>query len=249
MKHLWRTATCAFLFYGSVLTTGRKHLRPFLLLLRVRPLVWLAHMTFGSELWDFKLKCQAFLWRIPRVSKVCPSTIWHLLMVITDKRWAGSRKFKAVYKRALSLEKKMTFGLNALVEKLSSWVMITCSHGICEDMLLDAITLEQYRKLWVKTRDSVHTVLVTLKNELAAQAFYLSNPPLASTRCISVIKRWLMDLVCFSWYYLCFFLDTISGFLLLYYEMNFLFYDSLLNKYLEGDCLGSLALLAFSRTY
>ena len=119
-------------------------------------------------------------------------------MVIADKRWAGSHKFKAVYKRALSLEKKMTFGLNALVKKLSSWVMITCSHGICEDMLLDAITLEQYRKLWVKTRDSVHTVLVTLKNELAAQAFYLSNPPLASTKCISVMKRWLMDLVCFS---------------------------------------------------
>ena len=123
------------------------HQRPFLLLLHVRPLVWLAHMTFGSELWDFELKCQAFLWRIPQVSKVCPSTIWRLLMVITDKRRAGSWKFKAAYKRALSIEKKSTFGLNSLVEKLSSWVTITCSHGICEDTLSDAITLEQYRKL------------------------------------------------------------------------------------------------------
>ena len=119
-------------------------------------------------------------------------------MVITDKRWAGSQKFKAVYKRALSIKKKTTFGLNSLVEKLSSWVTITCSHGVCEDTLSDAITLEQYRKLWVKTRDSVRAALVTLKNEPAVQAFYLSNPPLASTRCISVMKRWLMDLVCFS---------------------------------------------------
>jgi hypothetical protein len=118
-------------------------------------------------------------------------------MVIADKRWAGSRKFNAAYKRALSLEKKTTFGLNALVEKLLSWVTITCSHGVCEDMLSDAITLEQYRKLWVKVRDSVHAALVTLKNEPAARAFYLSNPPLASTKRVSVMKRWLMDLVCF----------------------------------------------------
>jgi hypothetical protein len=118
-------------------------------------------------------------------------------MVIADKRRAGSRKFNAAYKRALSLEKKTTFGLNALVKKLSSWVTITCSHSVCEDTLLDAITLEQYWKLWVKVRDSVRAALVTLKNELAAQAFYLSDPPLASTKCISVMKRWLMDLICF----------------------------------------------------
>ncbi|KAH9983591.1 hypothetical protein BJV77DRAFT_286295 [Russula vinacea] len=106
----------------------------------------------------------------------------------------GSRKFKAAYKKALSLEKKKTSELNALVEKLSSWVMITHSHGLRDDALSDIITLEQVRELWVKSRDSIRTTLAALKNESATQLFYRSAPPVA-TRRLSVMKRWLINLV------------------------------------------------------
>jgi hypothetical protein len=115
-------------------------------------------------------------------------------MVMTDKTWAGSRKFKTTYKKALSLEQKMTSELNAMVEKLSSWVMITHSHGLCDDALSDVITLEQVHKLWVKARDSMGTTLATLKDEPATQLFYRSAPPVATKR-LSVMKRWLINLV------------------------------------------------------
>ena len=135
-----------------------------------------------------------FLRRMLLVSKVCPRTDRQPWMVITDKKWSGSRKFKAAYKKALSLEKKMSSELNALIEKLSSWVMIAHSHGLRDDALSDIITLEQVRELWVKSRDSIRTTLAALKNESATQLFYRSAPPVAIGR-LSVMKRWLINLV------------------------------------------------------
>jgi hypothetical protein len=126
------------------------------------------------------------------ISKVCPRTGRQLLMIITDKTWAGSRKVKAAYKKALSLEKKMASELNALVEKLSSWVIITHCHGFRDDTLSDTITLEQVRELWMKTRDSMRTTLATLKNEPTTQLFYRSAFPVV-TRRLFVMKRWLIN--------------------------------------------------------
>ena len=131
------------------------------------------------------------------MSEVCLHTSRHLSKGFTDEKWAGSRKFRVVYKKALSLEQKTASGSNTLVEKLLSWVTITHSHGLRDNMLSDATTLEQHQKLWMKARDSVRAALGTLKNEPAAQAFYRSDPPLVSTRRLSVMKRWLMGLVCF----------------------------------------------------
>jgi hypothetical protein len=119
-------------------------------------------------------------------------------MVIIDK-WAGSREFKAAYDKALSLEQKTTSGLNTLLEKLSSWVTVTDGDGLPDDALPDAnaITLEQLRELWEKARYSVRAALAILKNEPAPLLFYRSAL-LASTRPLSVMKRWLMNLLCFS---------------------------------------------------
>ncbi|KAF8486436.1 hypothetical protein DFH94DRAFT_713312 [Russula ochroleuca] len=106
----------------------------------------------------------------------------------------GSRKFKAEYKKALSLETKTTSGLNTLVEKLSSWVTITYNRGLRDDALSDVITLEQHRRLWAKARDSVGAALATLKNEPSPQLIYRSDP-LASKGPRSVMRRWMTNLV------------------------------------------------------
>ena len=108
----------------------------------------------------------------------------------------GSGKFNASYKKALSLEQKATFGLNTLLEILSSWAMITDSHGLPDDEFPDVITLEKLHELWEKTRYTMGLAVV-LKNEPASQLFYRSTV-LSSTRPLSVMKRWMVDLVRFS---------------------------------------------------
>ena len=66
---------------------------------------------------------------------------------------------------------------------------ITDGHVLPDSALPDVITPEQLRKLWERARDSVRVALATMKNEPAPQL---------STRPLSVIKRWLINLVCFS---------------------------------------------------
>ena len=103
------------------------------------------------------------------------------------------RKFKAVYNKldnkALALEQKTNSGLNTLLRKLSSLVMVTDGHVLPDGTLPDVITPEQLRKLWERARNSVRVALETLKNKPA--------PPF-STGPLSVIKPWLTNLVCFS---------------------------------------------------
>jgi hypothetical protein len=108
----------------------------------------------------------------------------------------GSGKFNASYNKALSLEQKVTSGLNTLLEKLSSWPMVT--NSLPDDVLLpDVITLEKHRELWEKARYTVSVALAVLKNEPAPQSFYHSAL-LASTRPRSLMKRWMVNLVRFS---------------------------------------------------
>jgi hypothetical protein len=110
--------------------------------------------------------------------------------------WAGSRKFKAAYNKALFFEQKATSWSNTLLEKLSSWV-VTDGLGLPDDALPDATALEQLRGQWVKARDSVSAALATLKNEPTPQLFY-RPASLTSTRPRSLMKRWMMNLVRFS---------------------------------------------------
>jgi hypothetical protein len=102
----------------------------------------------------------------------------------------GSRKFKATYNKALSLEQKTTSGLNTLVEKLSSWVTDIDGRVLPDGALQDVISVERARELWEKERHHVRVALAILKNEPV--------PRLASTRPRSFMKQWLMNLVHFT---------------------------------------------------
>ena len=98
-------------------------------------------------------------------------------------------KVQAAYKEAICLEQKTTSGLNGLLEKLSFRVTVSDGHGRTDGALPDVVSLKQLRKLWEEAEDSLHGSLETLKNE---------PPPQLSTRPLSVMKRWLMNLICFS---------------------------------------------------
>ena len=111
---------------------------------------------------------------------------------------SGPREFEIAYKQALSSEQRLIFGLNALLEILSSWVAAT--DGLSYDALPGEITLEQLRELsyaWAKARDSVREALVTLKSE-PAQRFFYRSASLASKSRRSARRRWLTRFICFS---------------------------------------------------
>ena len=74
--------------------------------------------------------------------------------------------------------------------------MVTDGHGLPDDPdpLPDAIALRELREQWVEARDLVSAALATLKNEPVPQLF----APLTSTRPLSVMKRWMINLVRFS---------------------------------------------------
>ncbi|KAN0113637.1 hypothetical protein V8E52_007563 [Russula decolorans] len=106
----------------------------------------------------------------------------------------GSRKFKAAYKKARSLEETTTSGLNTL---LGSWTAVTDGHAFPDDDIPDVITPKQLRELWEKARYSVRAALANLRDEPAPQLLYRSAP-LESTRLQTAMKRWMMKLVFFS---------------------------------------------------
>lgn len=103
----------------------------------------------------------------------------------------GSRRFKVAYDKALTLEQKGTSGLNALVEKFSSWIAVT--DGPPDDALPDVVTLEQLSEVkstWEKARDSLRAARAALTDEPA--------PRMALMHPQSAFKRWVKCLVRFS---------------------------------------------------
>jgi hypothetical protein len=105
----------------------------------------------------------------------------------------GSRKFKDAYNKAMSLEQKMSSGLNTLLGELLSWVTVADGQGL-PDVLPDVLTVEQVRELsyvWAKARDSARAALLDLTSEPASRLFYRSAL-LSSTRPRSVMTRWMM---------------------------------------------------------
>lgn len=103
----------------------------------------------------------------------------------------GSRGFKITYKKALTLEQKITSRLNTLIENLSSWTA-AITNGPSEDTIPDIITLQQLGEVklaWENARDSVRMALAILTSE-PAQRVALMRPR-------STFKRWMKSLVCF----------------------------------------------------
>ena len=83
---------------------------------------------------------------------------------------SGSRRFKFVYNKALTLEQKTNSRPNILLEILSSWTAVT--DGPSDDALPDVVTLKQMNEVkwaWKKSRDSVHAALAILTSEPAQQ--------------------------------------------------------------------------------
>ena len=197
MSHLREIVTCAFLSYDTVQTMGRRCLLGVLLLpIRLPVLLWVK-WTFESEFRNFGPENRALLRRMPLqvVFKVCPRTIQSFLLPISDICgnfcFLGSRGFKITYKKALTLEQKITSRLNTLIENLSSWTA-AITNGPSEDTIPDIITLQQLGEVklaWENARDSVRMALAILTSE-PAQRVALMRPR-------STFKRWMKSLVCF----------------------------------------------------
>ena len=97
------------------------------------------------------------------------------------------------------MEQRTTSGLNSLLEELSSRVTVTDGHALLDGAFPDAISLEELRELWEKARDSMRAALAILKDETAPELCYRSAPLTSTrTRPLSVMKRWLVNFVCFS---------------------------------------------------
>ena len=105
-----------------------------------------------------------------------------------------SRKFKAAYKKARSLEEATASELNAL---LGSWTTVTDSNAFPDDDFRNVVALEWLHERWETVRYSVRAALAILRDEPAPQLRYRSAP-LVSTRLQSVVRRWIMKLVLFS---------------------------------------------------
>ena len=126
---------------------------------------------------------------------------FNILTALSDPR--GQFLFikpEITYKQALSLKQRSIFGLNTLLENLSSWVEVT--DDLPDDALPGEVALEQLCEpsyAWSKAGDSVREalVLMTLTRGPAQRLSYLSAP-LASKYRQSAIRRWLTSLVCLS---------------------------------------------------
>lgn len=110
----------------------------------------------------------------------------------------GSRKFRAAYKQALSLEQKTILELNTLLGNLASWVVAT--DALRDESPPTIVTLRQLRELshaWAIARDSVRAALVSLTSE-PTQRLYYRSASLTVLRPRSAMKRWMTNLVCLS---------------------------------------------------
>jgi len=107
----------------------------------------------------------------------------------------GSRKFKAAYKQALSLEHKTILELNTLLGNLSTLGVVP--DGLPDDLLPGVVTRQQLDELsyaWAKARDSVRAAMASLTSEPARRLYYrsasLALPPPRSR-----MRLWMRNLV------------------------------------------------------
>ncbi|KAF8486403.1 hypothetical protein DFH94DRAFT_713172 [Russula ochroleuca] len=89
-------------------------------------------------------------------------------------RAQGSRRFKLVYNKALTLEQKTNSRSNTLLETLLSWAAVT--DGPSDDALPDVVTLERMSEAklaWEKARDSMRGALTILTSEPAQRMVWM----------------------------------------------------------------------------
>ena len=134
------------------------------------------------------------------VPQVCRP--WHLhLTLCADTSFfrhsPGARKFSSVYKQALSLQRKTTLGLDSLLERVSSWIVVANS---LPNAPPGGFSLELLRNLadaWAKGRSSMRMVLAELTDDPAERLHYRSLF-LNSRRPGSLMTRWMKRLLPFS---------------------------------------------------
>ena len=103
----------------------------------------------------------------------------------------GAQNFNSAYAKCLSLQRKTTFGLNALIESASSWIVTPDGAPSVLPGRVSVRSLYGAAGVWAKTRSSIRIALATLTGDPTENVLYRS-----SSR--SSIMRWIMDLACFT---------------------------------------------------
>jgi len=111
----------------------------------------------------------------------------------------GARKFNSAYAKCLSLQRKTTFGLNALIESASSWIVIPDGSPNALPGGVSVKSLHDVACVWAKTRSSIRMALATLTDDPAENLRYYSSSMTPTRKCPrSSIMRWMMNLACFT---------------------------------------------------
>ena len=109
----------------------------------------------------------------------------------------GARRFNSAYAKCLSLQRKTTFRLNALIESALSWIVTPDGAPNVLPGGVSVRSLYVAAGVWAKTRSSIRIALATLTDDPAENLPYHSSS--MTTKCPrSSIMRWIMDLACFT---------------------------------------------------
>lgn len=113
----------------------------------------------------------------------------------------GARKFNSAYAKSLSLQRKTTFGLNALIESASSWIVTLDGAPDALPGGVSVQSLHDVAGVWAKTRSSIRMALATLTDDPAGDL--LNHSSSMTPKCPRSLKRtsimrWMMDLACFT---------------------------------------------------
>ena len=105
----------------------------------------------------------------------------------------GARKFNSAYAECLSLQRKTTSGLVALIEIASFWI-VTPDGAPYAPGGVSVGSLHEVASVWDKTRSSIRMALETLTNNPSEKLLHHSSSMCPQ----SSIMRWMKDLVRFT---------------------------------------------------
>ena len=109
----------------------------------------------------------------------------------------GARKFNSAYAKCLSQQRRTTFGLNALFESASSWIVAPDGAPNAPRGGVSLRSLHDLAGVWAKARFSMRMALATLTDDPAEILLYHSSS--MNLECPrSSIMRWVKDLVWFT---------------------------------------------------
>ena len=111
----------------------------------------------------------------------------------------GARKFNSAYTKCLFLQRKATFGLNALIESASPWIVIPDGAPNVLPGGINVKSLHDVAGIWAKTRSSIRMALATLTDASDPAEILLNHSSSVTPKCPRFpIMRRIMDLVCFT---------------------------------------------------